>query len=447
MNKKNKKMIVIVGFIFILTVIISTSLALWKLTFTQNTINTITTNCFKVTFTDDNPVNIQNAVPILDDAGKKLLPYKFTLTNMCDSLATYDINLEILETSTLEDINYLKMLLNESSQLEEAKLLSSNEKIEKTLAEAKSSYKIGTGYLSEKQSKTFELRLWLDATTPTEEKYMNKVLESKVTIVTSFAKAESIENRNMMQERYNTEDKDNYSFMSDSKKIVFRNKKTNKTDIKTIDISYNQDNSVIAYSDTSSDSKITYIEANGNIKFPANSNKLFYNFGSIIEIEGLEIVDTSKVIDMGLMFDMCSILKDLDLSSFDTSNVTNMFGMFYECRNLINLDLGSFNTSKVTDMNIMFYNCQNLKNLNISKFDTSSVTGMNNMFKDCMELIATITIRNVNLSSYANIFTNTAVQDGTQLIVNYTTETEALVDKMLKTKSSSSNVVKGIKVT
>ena len=48
------------------------------------------------------------------------------------------------------------------------------------------------------------------------------------------------------------------------------------------------------------------------------------------------------------------------------------------------------------------------------------------------------------MSSYANIFNNAAKEEGAQIIVNYTAETEELVDQMIASKTDGSNVIKGI---
>ncbi len=61
-----------------------------------------------------------------------------------------------------------------------------NESVPKTLDDATSSYKLETGYLDANESKTFSLRLWMDENTPTSEEFMNKVFESKITIISSF---------------------------------------------------------------------------------------------------------------------------------------------------------------------------------------------------------------------------------------------------------------------
>ena len=43
-----------------------------------------------------------------------------------------------------------------------------------------------TGYLNEKEAKTFTLRLWMDEETLHKEEYMNKLFKSKVTITMSY---------------------------------------------------------------------------------------------------------------------------------------------------------------------------------------------------------------------------------------------------------------------
>lgn len=251
-------------------------------------------------------------------------------------------------------------------------------------------------------------------------------------------------------------------------------KKTSPTNTEVIDISFNQDKSVIAYNDESTGSQITYIEANGNIKFPVNSSKLFYQFGSLKNIEDLEFVNTSRVTDMTVMFDGCSSLLSVNLKSFDTSTVTDMTCMFYDSYNLTDINLSSFNTGNVTTMGAMFYNCCQLTNLDLSNFDISKVTIMNSMFwncnnlqqlkindlgtnenveitissifLNCSNLTTTITIRSTKISNYCSMFLSAATRDGSLITVNYTSETEALVDKMIATKSTNSNVVKGIQV-
>lgn len=113
---------------------------------------------------------------------------------------------------------------------------------------------------------------------------------------------------------------------------------------------------------------------------PIKTNNWFEGFSGLLEIEGIENLNTSKVMDMAWMFSVCSKLKSLDLSSFDTRNVTSMSCMFLNCRKLTSLNLSGFNTANVTTMKMMFSGCIELTVLDLTSFDTSNVTDMGYMF-------------------------------------------------------------------
>jgi len=172
----NQKKIMMIGIILIAIVMISgVSFALWQINLSQESTNTITTGCFRVTFEEQNPISLANAFPITKEEGKSLTPYTFTITNTCDSLVNYQVNLEILKSTTLEHFNVIDVLLNEKEK-------NLTEEVEKTLDEASESYKLETGVLKAKESVTYNLRLWLDENTPATEEYMNKIFNSKITV-------------------------------------------------------------------------------------------------------------------------------------------------------------------------------------------------------------------------------------------------------------------------
>ena len=157
----------------------------------------------------------------------------------------------------------------------------------------------------------------------------------------------------------------------------------------------------------------------------------------------LSSFNTLNVTNMSSMFQSCSNLINLDLSSFNTSNVTDMYAMFDNCSSLISLNLSSFNTLNVTNMSSMFRNCSSLTNVNLSSFNTSNVTEMSFMFSSCSKLQTQINIMNANVTDYAQMFSNATTDPNAKIIVNYTSATSSLVDSMIATKSSNSNVVKG----
>jgi surface protein len=185
---------------------------------------------------------------------------------------------------------------------------------------------------------------------------------------------------------------------------------------------------------------------------------MFYSTGRSSTTFTLDVsnFDTSKVTNMSSMFNSTGYSNKsftLDVSNFDTSQVTDMYAMFYSTgyqSTTFTLDISNFDTSNVTNMSSMFhftgYSCKTFT-LDISNFDTSKVTNMRTMFYNTgynsTVLDISITIRNSKVTSYSNMFTGVATKTGSKITVNYTTETSNLVDLMIATKSSSSNVVKG----
>ena len=157
----------------------------------------------------------------------------------------------------------------------------------------------------------------------------------------------------------------------------------------------------------------------------------------------LSSFNTGNVTSMIYMFSNCSSLTSLDLSSFNTSNVTSMYSMFDRCSSLTSLDLSNFDTTKVINMESMFNRCSSLTTLDLSSFNTSNVTNMQWMFIYCSKLTTTINIMNADVTKYLNIFYDAATASGAKITVNYIASASSLVDKMIATKSSNSNVVKG----
>ncbi len=147
------------------------------------------------------------------------------------------------------------------------------------------------------------------------------------------------------------------------------------------------------------------------------------------------------------MFIDCAKLKILDLSSFNTSRVTNMKTMFTFCRSLTNLDIGNFDTSKVTTMDEMFAGCYQLTSLNIENFVIWEYVEICGIFYDCRNLTTTITVKGPWSIDVYSPFYQTATENGAQITVNYSEEVADSIDKLIATKSSNANVVKGVNVS
>ena len=184
MKDKKSSIIVITLVVLAVVMVIGVSYALWQITLKQETTNRITTGCFNIEFKDKNNIELLDAVPITDKAGKSLVPYEFTITNTCKTYAGYEVNLEIEKDSTLTNLEYIDVMLNES----EIESITKKEEVMPTIETASKAYKLDTGRLNGNEERTFYLRMWLDEETPTVEEVMNKTLNSKITITLTHDK-------------------------------------------------------------------------------------------------------------------------------------------------------------------------------------------------------------------------------------------------------------------
>ena len=163
-----------------------------------------------------------------------------------------------------------------------------------------------------------------------------------------------------------------------------------------------------------------------------NMSNMFYGTGKNASTFSLDVSNfiTGKVTDMSSMFYKTGYSNPnftLDVSGFDTSSVTNMSEMFYEVgynSTVLELDVSGFNTSKVTNMTSMFYNA----GYSSSKINTN------------------ITIMNPNITSYDNMFFGFVLDSNSKIIVNFIDSTSDIVDLLIATKSTNSNVIKGGKI-
>ena len=184
-SKRNQKKIIAITLLVIICVI-GVSYAYWRLSLSQTGTNEIASSCFNITLENEqNAINLQKAYPILDEEGKTLTPYSFTIKNNCDAMASYTVNLELLETVLESDrisSNFVKLMLDENQPL----LLTANKSVEKTLENAYEAYELATGYLEANESVTYNLRLWIDGDVTIEDDVMTKQEESNITITASY---------------------------------------------------------------------------------------------------------------------------------------------------------------------------------------------------------------------------------------------------------------------
>lgn len=179
MNKK--KTMIIIAIIILVISVIGLSYAFWSIRLTQTGNNKILTQCFNLSLTNEqNKIQLENGYPITDEEGKKLTPYSFTITNTCDLFASYVVQLEITDTSTLPT-QYIRTMINDE------KILNLNEYEESTEhvnTNTKETRILAKGSLSKGESKDFTFRLWIDSDVTQETSdAIGKKISAKIAVI------------------------------------------------------------------------------------------------------------------------------------------------------------------------------------------------------------------------------------------------------------------------
>ena len=160
------------------------SYALFIKTQEQSDVNSISTiSCLSLTIEnvseyieEDYTIKLDNAYPVEDAEGLKQEPYKFKVTNNCEYMNILEINLETLEVNNPLSREYVKASIDGYDGV----LVSRGEEREVTVEGANNSNNIYTTLINGKETREFELRLWIDESASIEE--MGKTYLSKVVI-------------------------------------------------------------------------------------------------------------------------------------------------------------------------------------------------------------------------------------------------------------------------
>ena len=170
--KKEYAKIVLLA-VFLLSIVGGVSYALFTNTLFGKENVEVTAGTLKIDFKDGNVINLNNASPISDTAGLKTTPYTFVVNNTGSLDAKYNVILEEKDNGveTL-DRKYIKYSLKEGNgEWSHPALLSNG----LTLTANK--------LLSSGNEETFQLKIWLDESTPNEvqgRKYDAKIVVNAV---------------------------------------------------------------------------------------------------------------------------------------------------------------------------------------------------------------------------------------------------------------------------
>ena len=166
--------------------IISVSYAFFVLYLRQTDNNSVTAlSCFTSTLTEENSaINLSNEFPIKDEDGIKKTPFTFKITNNCNNYVKAYITIDPLKERTANYIlsKYMKANVSTKGSTDGTSLIIGTQNT-KVLDNKHNGYIVKEVGLNSKESKEFDLRLWIDYDT-TKEQAAGMTYLSQVVIVT-----------------------------------------------------------------------------------------------------------------------------------------------------------------------------------------------------------------------------------------------------------------------
>ncbi len=197
MEKKDKKLIlsilIIIGAII---VTIGITYAYWIFTARQTTKNVVKTDCFEITYTDNNDINLPSAYPLSKSELKTYFeegtPYHFSIENVCETDVKATINLETVKIEGIKALSddYIDIALKDSEKTllskESYKLKSHEINDKKVIEESENAYILYNLTLKANETKEFDLYIWMDEKTPLNSATTEATWKGKITVNASY---------------------------------------------------------------------------------------------------------------------------------------------------------------------------------------------------------------------------------------------------------------------
>ena len=175
---KKKIILPVFAILSIALILVGTSYAYWKFTYISDKNNIGKSKCLSIELTNQkNEISLNNTYPISDIEAKKLTPYSFTINNTCDTFISYDVNLEMLEGTTMNS-KYMAVMINN----EHKELLSNLDNANTIMSSSVESRKLVSGSLGVGDSVDYTLRLWMDESVTLSDDAQNKTFTSKIVV-------------------------------------------------------------------------------------------------------------------------------------------------------------------------------------------------------------------------------------------------------------------------
>ncbi|MBQ9058702.1 MAG: BspA family leucine-rich repeat surface protein, partial [Atopobiaceae bacterium] len=137
---------------------------------------------------------------------------------------------------------------------------------------------------------------------------------------------------------------------------------------------------------------IRRVSTSSGVVAPNNLCGLFMDCYELVEVDGLNLWDTSVTTNFASMFNGCKKLISADLSGLNVKSIESTNCMFENCESLRSVSLQGWDFGNDWDpitsvqMPYMFRNCISLTSINMSGFNTNKVSSMDHFFEECRSL-------------------------------------------------------------
>ena len=161
MNKKYIIVLSVLGGVLGVSLLVGVSYAYYMVSVSQTNKNIVKSSCLNLSISnEENVIKLEKQIPIMNEEGKKLTPYTFTINNTCNSFIAYSLNLEELEGSTLSS-KYIMTMVNGKAYVNMANMASLRS-TDNYYANSVESRVLASGSLGPNASIDYSLRLWID---------------------------------------------------------------------------------------------------------------------------------------------------------------------------------------------------------------------------------------------------------------------------------------------
>ena len=161
MNKKYIIVLSVLGGVLGVSLLVGVSYAYYMVSVSQTNKNIVKSSCLNLSISnEENVIKLEKQIPIMNEEGKKLTPYTFTINNTCNSFIAYSLNLEELEGSTLSS-KYIMTVVHGKAYVNMANMASLRS-TDNYYANSVESRVLATGSLGPNASIDYSLRLWID---------------------------------------------------------------------------------------------------------------------------------------------------------------------------------------------------------------------------------------------------------------------------------------------